>query len=195
MVIANDLRKGDYIEVDNIIYEVLEYQHVKPGKGPAYVKTKLRNLLEGNTVDKSFRSDEKVELVRLEEIPVQFLYRDGTEFHFMDQKSYDQFTLNLNQLGDAVKFLTEGMTITLLSYKEKFLTIRLPTFVDLKVTYTEPGVRGDTVSNVMKPATLETGATIKVPLFINEGDVIRVDTRTGEYLERVKIGGEEVGKK
>lgn len=185
MIDANDLRYGIVIKNENKLYLVIETQHVKPGKGPAYVKAKLKNFLEGNVIEKTFRSNEKIEDVYIERRNMQFLYKSGNEYTFMDNKTYEQITLTEEMIGDASKFLKEGMNVDIQFYNENPISVVLPTFVELKVVSTEPGVKGDTVSSPTKPATLETGVTVMVPLFINEGDIIKIDTRTNTYIERV----------
>jgi elongation factor P len=172
------------IEVDGAPFVVTDYQWVKPGKGGAFNRTKLKNMRTGSIVERTFRSEEKVEQAVLEERRAQFMYRSGDEFHFMDTETYEQFLLSEIQLGDAQDYLKEEMVVTIVSHREKPLTVEVPIFVELTVAKTDPGVRGDTASGGSKPATLETGAVIQVPLFINVGDRLRVDTRTGTYIER-----------
>jgi len=173
------------IEVDGEIYEVIDFQHVKPGKGAAFVRSKLKNLRTGAVIDRTFRAGEKVPRAHLDRREMQYLYRDGNSFVFMDNETYDQISLSEEQLGENVKFLKENMNIYLLTHEGQIIGVELPNFVELKVVDTEPGVRGDTAAGGTKPATLETGLVVQVPLFVEAGDVIRVDTRTGEYLERV----------
>lgn len=184
MISSNDLRPGTKIELDGVPYVVTEYQHHKPGKGGAIIRTKVRNLRSGALVDRNFRSGEKVPLARIEERTAQFLYRRGAECHFMDLESYEQFFLKDDVLGGAGRFLKEGLEATLLFHQGEAIGVELPTFVVLQVVATEPGVRGDTASGGSKPATLESGAVVQVPLFIEIGTKIRVDTRTGGYIER-----------
>jgi elongation factor P len=172
------------IELDKVPYIVVDYQWVKPGKGGAFNRTKLRNLRTGSIVERTFRTEEKVDSAALEERRAQFLYRSDDEFHLMDTESYEQFFLREEQMGDAPKYLKEEMVVTIISHRGTPLTVEVPTFVELTVVETDPGVRGDTASGGSKPATVETGAVIQVPLFINVGDRLRVDTRTGAYIER-----------
>ncbi len=182
-VSTNDFRKGMKIEVDGAPYAIVDFQHVKPGKGGAFVRTKLKHLRLGTVIDRTFRAEEKVPLVNFEEKRMQFLYRDD-RFHFMDLETYDQIALSEDEVGDARQFLQENTEVEMLYVDGAPIGIELPNFVDLVVVKTEPGVRGDTASGGSKPATLETGAVVSVPLFINEGDVLRVDTRTGAYISR-----------
>lgn len=184
MISGNDLRPGTKILLDGTVYQVLEYQHHKPGKGSAMVRTKLKNLRTGSTVDRTFRPEEKIALAEIEERSMQFLYRQEDLFHFMDTSTYEQISLNSSQLGNAIHYVKEGAAINIQFHGEEPVEVVLPIFVELKVTKTDPGVRGDTASGGSKPATLETGRVIQVPLFINEGDVVKVDTRTGAYVER-----------
>ena len=182
-VSTNDFRKGMKIEVDGAPYAIVDFQHVKPGKGGAFVRTKLKHLRLGTVIDRTFRAEEKVPLVNFEEKRMQFLYRDD-RFHFMDLETYDQIALSEDEVGDARQFLQENTEVEVLYVDGAPIGIELPNFVDLVVVKKEPGVRGDTASGGSKPATLETGAVVSVPLFINEGDVLRVDTRTGAYISR-----------
>jgi elongation factor P len=184
VILAGDLRPGMKIELDGMPYVVTDYQWVKPGKGGAFNRTKLKNMRTGSIVERTFRTEEKVESADLEERHAQFLYRSGDEFHFMDTETYEQFYLTENQMGDAPNYLKEEMVVTIVSHRSKPLNVEVPIFVELVVAETDPGVRGDTASGGSKPATLETGAVIQVPLFINVGDRLRVDTRTGNYIER-----------
>jgi elongation factor P len=184
VIAAGDLRPGMKIELDKAPYVVVDYQWVKPGKGGAFNRTKLRNLRTGSIVERTFRTEEKVEPAGLEERRAQFLYGSDDEYHFMDTETYEQFFLRDEHMGDAPKYLKEEMVVTIVSHRGSPLTVEVPIFVELAVAETEPGVRGDTASGGSKPATLETGAVIQVPLFINVGDRLRVDTRTGAYIER-----------
>jgi len=184
VILAGDLRPGMKIELDGTPFVVTDYQWVKPGKGGAFNRTKLRNMRTGSIVERTFRTEEKVERAELEERRAQFLYRSDDEYHFMDTETYEQFFLPEDQLGDARDYLKEEMVVTIVSHRGSPLTVEVPTFVELAVAKTDPGVRGDTASGGSKPATLETGAVIQVPLFINVGDRLRVDTRTGTYIER-----------
>ena len=184
MYSTTDFRKGLKIEIDGTPFEIIEFQHFKPGKGGAMVRTKLRNILNGRVLDNTFRSGEKVERPNLESRDMQFLYHEGEQLVFMDMTTYDQMHMDAEATDGKANYLKDGQECRVLLYNEKPLDIEIPASLVLEVTETEPGAKGDTVSNVTKPATLETGAEIKVPLFINEGEMIRVDTRTGEYLER-----------
>lgn len=186
MISTNDLRAGLTIEVDGQPYLVLDAAHHKlVGRGGAIVRTKLKNLETGVIVDRSFNAGDKVPRAHVEERPVQYLYSSGDEYHVMDTETFDQFALTAEQLGDKVLFLKENMELKVVTYKGRIVAVDLPVTVELQVTETDPGVRGDTAAGGSKPATLETGAVIRVPLFINVGDVIKVDTRTGEYVGRV----------
>ncbi len=185
MISAGDFRNGLTFEFEGNVYQVVEFQHVKPGKGAAFVRTKLKNVMTGGVVERTFNPTEKVEPARIERKEMEYLYEDSGLYYFMDQETYEQTPLSEDQLGDALKFVMENMTVKILSYKGNVFAVEPPTFVELTVTETEPGVKGNTATNVTKPATVQTGATITVPMFVNEGDVIRIDTRTGEYMERV----------
>ena len=180
-----DFRRGLRIEINDEPFIIVSFQHVKPGKGGAFVRTKLKNLLNGNVVDRTFRSGEKVGKPDIEEKEMQYLYTDG-DFHFMDNDTYEQTALTADIVGEAKNFLQENSIVTVLFYKGRVVNLELPTFVTLEVTEAEPGLKGDTASSVTKPVTVETGARINVPLFINPGDRLKIDTRTGEYMERVK---------
>jgi len=184
LINANDLKNGMVIKVDNEMFIVVGYQHTKPGKGPAYMKVKLKHITKGNVVEKTFRSTEKIENVYIERKPMQFLYKSDNEFVFMDNNTYEQISISQDNLEGMEGFLKEGMDVEIQFYKNNPISVILPTFVELKVIKTEPGVKGDSVSTATKPAQLETGITIQVPLFINEGDIIKVDTRTKSYSER-----------
>jgi elongation factor P len=179
-----EFRRGLKIEVDGNPYSIVDFQHVKPGKGGAFVRTKLKHLRLGTVVDRTFRSGEKFELVDFEQKPMQFLYRGDDQFHFMSLENYEQIALSRQQIGDASNYLKENMEVELLYINGAPVGLELPTFAELRVVRTDPGLRGDTASGGSKPATLETGAVVAVPLFINEGDVLKVDTRTGDYIER-----------
>lgn len=185
MIDVNDLRKGVTFELDGELYRVLEYQHYKPGRGNAIIRTKLRNLRTGTTVERNFVSGDRVKDIRLDHRTVQFLYSEGDLYYFMDVETFEQPVLSADVLGDAVYYLKEDVELEISSYEGEPLDIELPVTVDLEVMETLPGVKGDTAQSGTKPATLETGLQLQVPLFINVGDVIRVDTRTGEYLGRV----------
>jgi elongation factor P len=180
-----DFRNGLNMRLDGQIFTLIEFQHVKPGKGAAFVRTKLKNLYNGSVVERTFRAGVKIEPVRLERRSMQYLYRDGEHFVFMDQGNYEQTFLSEDIIGDASQFLKESMKIDLLLVDKDSVGIELPIFAELKVVETDPGVKGDTASGGTKPATLETGAVITVPLFVQEGDVIKIDTRSSEYIERV----------
>ncbi|MCL4385767.1 MAG: elongation factor P [Cyanobacteria bacterium] len=184
MISSNDLKNGMAIEYDGDLLEVIYFQHVKPGKGGAFVRTKLKNLLTGAIFEKTFRAGEKLNQAILETKKMQYLYKDG-HYNFMDNTNYEQMSLDENQIGDRKYFLLENMDVSMVFYKGKAISIQLPTFVEVKITDTEPGIKGDTVSSSFKPAEIETGAKVQVPLFIEKGDLIRVDTRTGEYITRV----------
>ncbi len=182
-----DIKNGVTINMDGHIYQIIEFLHVKPGKGGAFVRTKMKGVVNGKTIDKTFRSGESLETVRVERHQYQFLYNDGEMLHFMHQESYEQIMISVNNM-DKTEFMKEGeiVTVVINADDNTILFAELPDHVNLLVTQTDPGVRGDTANNAVKPATLESGATINVPLFINEGDLLRVDTRSGSYIERVK---------
>ena len=185
LISTSDFKTGLTIEFDNEIYTIVEFQHVKPGKGAAFVRTKLKNRRSGAIVEKTFRAGEKVEKAHIEKREMQYLYNEGKDYYFMNTENYDQISLSAEQLGeDNIKFLKENMLIQVMIYKEETIGIDLPNTVVLKVIETEPGVKGDTASNVTKAATVETGAVIRVPLFVNEGDELVIDTRNGEYVSR-----------
>ena len=184
MVTAGDFRNGVTFEMDGGVYSIIEFQHVKPGKGAAFVRTKIRNVITGAVTEKTFNPSDKYHTAYIERKDMQYLYSDGDLYYFMDNESYEQMPINGSVLGDNFKFVKENMDCKVLSYKGNVFGVEPPNFVELEVTKTEPGVRGDTATNTLKPATLETGAEIRVPLFINEGEMIRIDTRTGEYMER-----------
>jgi elongation factor P len=185
MIDVNDLRKGVTFEFDGDLYRVLDYQHHKPGRGNAVIRTKLRNLRSGSTTEKTFVSGDRVQDVRLDHHIVQYLYRDGDLYFFMDTESFEQPVLSADLLGDAVNYLTDSMTLELSTYDGKPIDIELPLTVDLEVASTEPGVKGDTATGATKAATLSSGLVIMVPLFVDTGNTVRVDTRTGQYLTRV----------
>ncbi len=185
MISAGEFRNGVTFEFEGNVFQIVEFQHVKPGKGAAFVRTKLKNVITGGIVEKTFRPTEKCPKAHIERKNMAYSYNDGDLFYFMDNETFDMMPLSQDQLGDALKFVTENMNVTVLSYKGNVFGVEPPTFVELKVTETEPGFKGDTSTGATKPCTLETGATINVPLFVDEGDTIRVDTRTGEYMERV----------
>jgi elongation factor P len=186
---TSEFRKGLKIEIDGEPYEIVEFQHVKPGKGSAFVRTTIRSLLSGRVLQPTLKSGEKVGKPDIEDKEMQYLYLQGEDYYFMDTKNYEQTFLSEKVLGEAKNFLKENINVSVLFYNGKAIGVTLPNSVDLKVTKCDPGVRGDTVSGAMKPATLETGYTVNVPLFINEGDVLKIDTRDGKYLTRVAVGG------
>jgi elongation factor P len=186
MISTNDLRRGHVIKFEGELFTIVDQQHVKPGKGGAFVRTKMKSLKSGNVIDRTFRSGEKVEVPELEEKTMQYLYAADKDRAFMDTSSYEQLTMSEKQLGDSINYLKENMEIKVLYFKGQPINIDIPMFVELKIARTDPGVRGDTASGGSKPATLETGAVVKVPFYLNEGDVIKVDTRTGTFIERVK---------
>lgn len=183
---TSEFRKGLKIEIEGKPYEIIEFLHVKPGKGGAFVRTKLRNMINGRVVDRTFRSGERVDTPDLKERQMQYLYREGNNYCLMDNETYEQIYLSEDQIGDSTLFMVENETVNVVFFNEKPIGIDLPIFVELSVADTEPGVKGDTASKVTKPATLETGAVMPVPIFISVGDRIKVDTRTGSYVERVK---------
>ncbi len=178
-------RNGLKIELDGEPYTIVYFQHVKPGKGGAFVRTKVKNLKTGRTVDRRFRSGEKIEEADIEDRRMQYLYKDGDNLIFMDSETYDQIPFTNEQVGEASMFLKENLDVDVLFWRGKPINIELPAFIEAQITHCEPGIKGDTASNVTKPATIETGAVVRVPLFIKEGERIRVDTRSGEYVERV----------
>jgi len=178
-------RRGLKIEIDRDPWEIVEFQHVKPGKGSAFVRTRIKNLLTGRTIDRTFKSGEKVGRPDIEEKKMQYLYKEGDHYVFMDSKNYEQSHIDAAGLGDSKNFLKENMDASVLFWNGRAISVDLPNAVELRVSKCDPGVRGDTVSGAMKPATLETGYTVNVPLFVNEGDILKIDTRSGEYLTRV----------
>ena len=173
------------MDVEGALYSIVEFQHVKPGKGGAFVRTKLKNIATGAVIDRTFRSGDKVEAVRIEKREMQYLYAEGDTYHFMDTETYEQTAILKEVVGSAVDFLMENETAYVLVTDGKSLGVELPNFVELTVTHTDPGVRGDTAQGSSKPATVETGATVSVPLFVEQGDKLKIDTRTGDYVERV----------
>lgn len=184
MVTAGDFRNGVTFEMDGNVFQIVEFQHVKPGKGAAFVRTKIRNVITGAVTEKTFSPTDKYPTAFIERKEMQYLYNDGDLYYFMDNDTFETIPINGNVLGSGFRFVKENMNIKVLSYKGNVFGTEPPNFVELQVTATEPGVKGDTATNATKPATVETGAEIKVPLFINEGEMIRIDTRTGEYMER-----------
>jgi len=185
MISAGDFRNGITIEYENSIYQIIEFQHVKPGKGAAFVRTKLKNIISGGVVEKTFRPTEKCPQARIDRKDMQYLYEDGDLYYFMDTETYDQVGLNADSVGDSLKFVKENEMVKVCSHNGNVFAIEPPLFVELVITDTEPGIKGDTATGATKPATVETGATVYVPLFVNQDDVIKIDTRTGEYLSRV----------
>ena len=186
MVIAGDFRNGVTFDMDGAVFQIIEFQHVKPGKGAAFVRTKIRNVITGAVVERTFNPTDKFPEAYIERKEMQYMYTDGELYYFMDMESYEQIPLNKDKLPDTFEFVKENEMVKIISYKGDVFGVEPPTFVELRVTHSEPAIKGDTVNNTMKPATMETGVTIKVPMFISEGDVLKIDTRTGEYLERVK---------
>ena len=185
MISAGDFRNGITIEVDGNIFQIIEFQHVKPGKGAAFVRTKLKNIINGGVVEKTFRPTEKYPQARIDRKDMQYLYADGDLFYFMDTETYDQIALNVDTVGDALKFVKENEMCKICSHNGSVFSVEPPLFVELEITDTEPGFKGDTATGASKPAVVETGAPVYVPLFVNQGDKIKIDTRTGEYLSRV----------
>lgn len=184
MISAGDFRNGITLEIEGNVVQILEFQHVKPGKGAAFVRTKLKNIISGGVVEKTFRPTEKFPAARIERTEMQYLYSDGDLFHFMNTENYDQIALNSDDIGDSLKFVKENEMVKVCSYNGKVFAVEPPLFVELEITDTEPGFKGDTATGATKPATVETGAVVNVPLFIEQGEKIKIDTRTGEYLSR-----------
>jgi elongation factor P len=184
MILAGDFRKGVTVEIDGQVWSIADFQHVKPGKGAAFVRTRLKNVMTGAVLEKTFSPTDKYPTAHIETREMQYLYNDGDLYTFMDVENYEQLELNREQVEDAINFIVENMNVTIRFYKGKAFSVAAPNFVELTITECEPGVRGDTATNVTKQATVETGYTVNVPLFVNEGDRIRIDTRTGEYMER-----------
>ena len=182
---AGDFRNGVTLEMDGNIYQIIEFQHVKPGKGAAFVRTKLKNIINGGVVEKTFRPTEKFPTARIDRVEMQYLYNDGDLFYFMNTETYDQIALNNETIGDALKFVKENEMVKVCSHNGNVFAVEAPLFVELEVTDTEPGFKGDTATGATKPATVETGAVVYVPLFVETGDKLKIDTRTGEYLSRV----------
>ncbi len=185
MAVTSEFRKGLKILIDNEPFTIVDFQHVKPGKGGAFVRTRIKSLVTGNVLDRTFRSGDKVELPEMEEKEMQYMYKDGVNYYFMDTSSYDQLFVEEENLGDAKNYLKEELTINVTFYKGKAIGVDIPNFVDLKVVKTEPGMKGDTAQNATKPAELESGYVLQVPLFLEEGEVVKIDTRSGEYITRV----------
>ena len=185
MISAGDFKNGVTVEIDGNIYQILEFQHVKPGKGAAFVRTKLKNIISGGVVEKTFRPTEKFPKAHIDRKDMQYLYRDGDLFNFMDVETYDQIALNEDVAGDSLKFVKENEVVKICSHNGNVFSVEPPLFVELAITETEPGFKGDTAQGATKPATVETGAIVMVPLFVEQGDVLKIDTRSGEYLSRV----------
>ena len=185
MISAGDFRNGVTIELEGNVFQIIEFQHVKPGKGAAFVRTKLKNIKSGGVVEKTFRPTEKCPQARIDRKEMQYLYSDGDLYNFMDTESYEQIALNKDSVGDSMTFVKENEMVKMLSHNGGIFAVEPPLFVELEITDTEPGFKGDTATGATKPATVETGATVQVPLFVTQGDVIKIDTRTGEYLSRV----------
>lgn len=185
MVSAGDFKNGLTLEIDGQVMQILEFQHVKPGKGAAFVRTKLKNIINGGVVERTFRPTEKFPTARIDRKDQQYLYSDGDIYYFMDPESYEQMMVNKDVIGDSMKFVKENETVKIVSYNGDVFAVEPPLFVELKITDTEPGFAGNTAQGANKPATVETGAQVQVPLFVNVDDVIKIDTRTGEYLSRV----------
>ena len=185
MISAGDFRNGVTLEIEGNVYQILEFQHVKPGKGAAFVRTKLKFILYGGGVVKTFRPTEKFPAARIDRVDMQYLYSDGDLFHFMNTETYDQIALNSDDVGDALKFVKENEMVKICSHNGNVFAVEAPLFVELEITDTEPGFKGDTATGATKPATVETGAVVYVPLFVETGNKIKIDTRSGEYLSRV----------
>jgi elongation factor P len=181
----NEIKNGYTVLVEGDVYMIVDFQHVKPGKGAAFVRTKLKNLRNNNIQEMTFRGEEKIEEAYIEEKKLQYQYASSGMFHFMDQENYEDVSISEDSIGDKAKFLKDNIEVTAFYFKDEVLFVNLPNFVEYKITGTEPGIKGDTAKSGTKPATIDTGAQINVPLFVNEGDVIKVDTRTGGYVERV----------
>ncbi|PNV60272.1 elongation factor P [Clostridium sp. chh4-2] len=185
MISAGDFKNGITLEIDGNVFQIMEFQHVKPGKGAAFVRTKIKNVMNGGVVEKTFRPTEKFPAARIDRVDMQYLYADGDLYHFMDVNTYEQVALNDETIGDALKFVKENEMCKVCSYNGNVFSVEAPLFVELEITDTEPGFKGDTAQGATKPAVVETGATVYVPLFVDQGDRIKIDTRTGEYLSRV----------
>ena len=185
MISAGDFRNGITLEIDGTVYQIMEFQHVKPGKGAAFVRTKIKDVVNGGVVERTFRPTEKFPQARIDRVDMQYLYADGDLHNFMDTNTYEQVALSTDVIGEALKFVKENDTVKVCSYNGKVYSVEPPLFVELVITETEPGFKGDTAQGATKPATVETGAIVYVPLFVEQGDKIKIDTRTGEYLSRV----------
>lgn len=184
MISAGDFRNGVTLEIDGAVYQIIEFQHVKPGKGAAFVRTKIKNVITGGVVERTFRPTEKFPSARIDRVDMQYLYADGDLYNFMNMETYEQLALSQDLIGDTLKFVKENEVCKVCSYNGKVFSVEAPLFVELEITDTEPGFKGDTAQGATKPAVVETGATVYVPLFVNTGDKIKIDTRTGEYLSR-----------
>ena len=185
MISAGDFRNGVTFEMDSQVFKIVEFQHVKPGKGAAFVRTKLKNVMTGAVLERTFNPTEKVQEAQIDRKEMQYLYSDGDMYYFMDNETYEQLPLTADDLGDTLNYLVDNMNVKVVSYKGKVFGVEAPLFVELEITYTEPGFKGDTSTGATKPATTQTGYVLNVPLFVDIGDKIRIDTRTGEYMERV----------
>ena len=185
MIMAGDFRKGVTVEIDGVVWSITDFQHVKPGKGAAFVRTRLKNVMTGAVLERTFSPTDKYPLAHIETKDMEYLYSDGELYYFMDIETYEQIPLNFEQVEDAIDFIKENDQVKMRFYKGNAFSVEAPNFVELKVTETEPGFKGDTATGTTKPAVVETGYHIAVPLFVNEGDIIRIDTRTGEYMSRV----------
>ena len=185
MISAGDFRNGVTLEIEGNVYQILEFQHVKPGKGAAFVRTKLKNIINGGVVEKTFRPTEKFPAARIDRVDMQYLYSDGDLYHFMNVETFDQIALNSDDVGDSLKFVKENEMVKICSHNGNVFAVEAPLFVELEIIDTEPGFKGDTATGATKPATVETGAVVNVPLFVETGNKIKIDTRTGEYLSRV----------
>lgn len=185
MISAGEFRNGITLEIEGNVFQIMEFQHVKPGKGAAFVRTKIKNVMNGGVVEKTFRPTEKFPAARIDRVDMQYLYADGDLYHFMDVNTYEQVALNDDTVGDTLKFVKENEMVKVCSYNGNVFSIEAPLFVELEITDTEPGFKGDTAQGATKPAVVETGATVYVPLFVDQGDKIKIDTLTGEYLSRV----------
>ena len=185
MISAGDFRNGVTLEIEGNVYQILEFQHVKPGKGAAFVRTKLKNIINGGVVEKTFRPTEKFPAARIDRVDMQYLYSDGDLYHFMNVETFDQIALNSDDVGDSLKFVKENEMVKICSHNGNVFAVEAPLFVELEIIDTEPGFKGDTATGATKPATVETGAVVNVPLFVEQGNKIKIDTRPGEYLSRV----------
>ena len=185
MISAGDFRNGVTLEIEGNVYQIMEFQHVKPGKGAAFVRTKLKNIINGGVVEKTFRPTEKFPAARIDRVDMQYLYNDGDLYNFMNTENYDQIALNKDDIGDSLKFVKENEMVKICSHNGNVFAVEAPLFVELEIIDTEPGFKGDTATGATKPATVETGAVVNVPLFVEQGNKIKIDTRTGEYLSRV----------